>query len=105
MPDGLPTDLPSIGIPFYMPSELVATASVGGPWMLEFVTDDDLDTVNNAIAHMFSETYGWSDIRPETVPERTVTHGAKDGYTLVIALGADRDDSTRTSLFYTLDHE
>ncbi|MGO3735000.1 MAG: hypothetical protein ACTJFR_07640, partial [Canibacter sp.] len=41
-PAGLPDNFPNIGVPFYYPSELVASPSDADPWVLEFVTDHEL---------------------------------------------------------------
>lgn len=101
-PAGLPDQLPDVGLPFYYPSELVASPSAGDPWVLEFVTDHELTIVNNTIAHEFSESNGWQDVVREVNGQLTVTTGSKDGYLLVIAVASEPSDDFKTSLYYTL---
>lgn len=102
LPADLPEGLPDIGVPFYQPAELVATPSVGGPWVLEFVTDHELTIVNNTIANEFSDLNGWEQVNREVEGQRTVTQGMKDGYHLVIAVASEPQDESKTSLYYTL---
>lgn len=101
-PAGLPDDFPNIGVPFYYPSELVASPSDADPWVLEFVTDHELTIVNNTIANEFSEQNGWRDVTREVDGQLTVTTGNIDGYLLVIAVASEPSDDFKTSLYYTL---
>ena len=105
LPQGLPADLPQLGLPFYVPAELVATPSVGGPWVLEFVTDDDLATVNDFIAANLTAENGWQDVSEEITGDQTVTFASKDGYDLVVAVAPEMTTPERTSLFYTLNEQ
>ena len=101
-PAGLPDNFPNIGVPFYYPSELVASPSDADPWVLEFVTDHELTIVNNTIANEFSEQNGWRDVTREVDGQLTVTTGNIDGYLLVIAVASEPSDDFKTSLYYTL---
>lgn len=105
LPDGLPEGMPNIGLPYYTPAELVAIPSVGGPWVLEFITNDDLTRVNSVIADKFSAAQGWADLTRQQDGSQTVTQGTRDGFLLVIAVAPSRGDSTQTSLYYTLSQE
>lgn len=103
-PDGLPSDLPDLGIPFYMPSELASIMSVGGPWVIEFVTDDSINSVRDYITDRVSAAHGWADAITEATETYIARQGTKDGYKLTIVMNNERDPD-RLSLFYTIDHE
>lgn len=104
IPDGLPADLPEIGIPFYSPSELASIMSVGGPWVIEFVTDDSINSVRAYITDRVSAAHGWADAITEATETYIARQGTKDGYKLTIVMNNERDPN-RLSLFYTLDHK
>lgn len=103
IPDGVPAGFPDIGVPFYHPSEVVAAPDHGGdPYVLELVTDHELSIVNMFIRDHFSAEHGWQDVTSSVQDQMTITQGNAAGYSLVIAVGPERTDDTKTSLHYTL---
>lgn len=101
-PADLPDGFPDIGVPFYSPSEQVAAmGEAGDVYVLEYVTHHELTIVNMFFDGAMTD-HGWSNIDRSVEGQMTVTKATGHGYSLVIAVGPERTDDTKTSIHYTL---